>query len=263
MTQEQLERLKKWFYEYVATFYGSDELVNDNIRLKEDHTCRMYDDTLLIAEGLGLDAGQKMLAETITLFHDVGRFEQFAKYRSYNDVTTENHSLLGLKVLADKKILEGLDGREKEIIETAIRLHGERELPGRLDSETELFAKLIRDIDKLDIYYVMISNIRDLQDNPEKCLAAFGCSPEGKCSEGVIKAVLGNRTIGYSEFKSLSDIILGMLGWVVDVNFVPVLKEMKRRGYFERLASFLPDTGDVREAVRHVNNLLKERIHGG
>ena len=55
MTSEQLEQFKKWFYEYVSTFYGDDEITNDNIRLKEDHTRRMCADTGLIADELGFD----------------------------------------------------------------------------------------------------------------------------------------------------------------------------------------------------------------
>ena len=249
MTQKQLEQFRKWFYDYVATFYGDDELTNDNIKLKEDHTRRMCDDTLLMAEELGLNDEQKMLAETIALFHDVGRFEQFIKYRTYNDVGTENHSLLGLKVLAEYKLLDCLDKREKKIIETAIRLHGEKELPGGLDEETELFAKLIRDIDKLDIYCVMINRLDDFRKNPEKAMATLGFAGQDKYSAHIVQAVLENRTTSYEEVKSLNDMIVMMLGWTIDINFVPTLKEIKKRRIFEQLATFLPDTEDIRKVA--------------
>lgn len=261
MTKQQLEKFKKWFYGYVAIFYGDDEVTNNNIKLKEDHTRRTCADILLIAEGLGLNDEQKMLAETAALFHDVGRFEQFIKYRSYNDVGTENHSLIGLKVLAENKILYCLMPQERKIIEEAIRLHGEKELPGNLDEEMQLIAKLVRDADKLDIYYVMVNWLGDLRKNPQKFLGTMGYSDENKYSGKIIEAVLNNRTIDYRDFETLNDMVIGQLGWVVDVNFVPTLKEIKKRKLLEQLATFLPDTEDICKVVRHVRQQLENRIN--
>ena len=263
MTREQLEQLKKWFYDYAAGFYGKDELTNDNIRLKEDHSRRTCADILLIADQLGLEDERKFLAETAALFHDVGRFEQFMKYRSYNDVGTENHSLLGLKVLVENKVLDCLAQREREIIEEAIRLHGEKELPCNLDEETELIAKLVRDADKLDIYCVMVNWLGDLRKNPRKYLGTMGYSAENKYSKHIIQAVLDDRTIDYRDFGTLNDMVIGQLGWVVDVNFVPTLKEIKKRGLLEQMTTFLPDTEDIRSVVRHVQQQLEARIAFG
>jgi hypothetical protein len=262
MTEQQLEQLKKWFYGYVATFYGSDALSDENIRLKEEHTRRMCADTPKLAEQLGLNQRQKLIAETISLLHDVGRFEQFKKYRTYNDVGTENHSLLGLKVIAENKILDGLAGSEKEIIETAIKFHGEKDLPKGLEGETEFFAKLIRDIDKLDIYYVMIERLEDFQKNPDKAQATLGFSEKDKYSKDVVEAVLKNQTIGYDKLKSLNDMVIAMLGWIFDINFAATMKEMKKRGLFDKLAGFLPDKDDIRAVVRHINHYLDKKISG-
>jgi hypothetical protein len=260
MTKQQLEQFKKWFYGYVAGFYGDDELVNENIKLKEDHTRRMSGDTLLIAEGLGLNQQQKLIAQTVTLFHDVGRFEQYMKYHTYNDVGTENHSLLGLKVLADNKVLDCLDKHEKDIIETAISLHGERELPSGLDGETELFSKLIRDMDKLDIYYVIISRLDDFRKNPEKAAATFGFSGKDGYSKKIVKAVTTNHTIGYEEVRSLNDMVIVALGWIIDINFASTGKEIKKRKLYEQLISFLPDNEDIRKLAEHIYKQLDERI---
>lgn len=259
MTKQQLENLKKWFYGYVATFYGSDELTNENIKLKEDHTRRMCADTQIIAEELGYNDEQKLIAETISLLHDTGRFEQYKRYHTYNDVGTENHSLLGLKILTDNKILNGIVISEREIIETAIRLHGEKDLPTGLSGQVEPFAKLIRDIDKLDIYKVMIDRVNDLRNNPKKCSSVFGYPATDGCSVHVVKAVLQGRTISYSEFKSLNDVILGLIGWIFDINFAATLKEIKKRGLIEKLLYYLPDTEDIRKVKTHILGQLEKR----
>jgi len=260
MTGEQLEQFKKWFYDYVATFYGSDELTNENIKLKEDHTRRMCADTGIIAGALGLNNEQKILAETISLLHDTGRFEQYKKYHTYNDVGTENHSLLALKVLAEKKILDNLDSREKDIIETAIRLHGEKDLPAELEGDKKLFSRLIRDIDKLDIYNVMINRLEDFRKHPEKAAATLGFSEKDKYSKDIIEAVLKNQTVSYANIKTLNDMVIAMLGWIFDINFTVTLKEMKKRELFDKLTSFLPDNEDIRKLTNHIRRYLDKKI---
>jgi len=260
MTKEQLEGLKKWFFDYVAGYYGSDKQVNDDIKLKDDHTRRMLEDTLIITKELGFSAEQSMLAEAISLLHDTGRFEQYRKYKTYSDVGTEDHSQMGLEILADNKVLDCLDSREKDIITTAIKLHSVKDFPKNLDKVVEPFAKLIRDIDKLDIFYVMLSRVDDLRTNPEKCLAIFGYPATDECSVHIMQAVLEGRTISYKEFKTLNDMIFGLLGWIYDINFVATLKEIKKRELAEKLISYLPKTDEVQKVCRHILEVLDKRI---
>ncbi len=262
MTKEQLEQFKKWFDGYVATFYGDDALINENIALKDNHTRRMCDDIKILTEGIGLDDNQKMLAETAVLFHDVGRFVQFMKYKAYNDIGTENHSLLALKVLAENKVLDCLEPEDKKIIEEAIRFHGDKELPKNLDKQTEPIAKLVRDCDKLDIYYVAIKWLGELRKDPDKYLGTLGLSAENRYSKKVVRAVLDSRTIAYEEFETLNDMVIGQLGWIIDVNFAVTLKEIKKRKLLEQLVTFLPDEEDIRQVLKHVQNILEERIKG-
>ncbi len=263
MTKEQLEQFKKWFDGYVSAFYGDDALTNENIALKDDHTRRMCDDIKLITEELGLDDNQKMLAETAVLLHDVGRFEQFRKYKAYNDIVTESHSLLALKVLAENKVLDCLSQRERKIIEEAVRLHGVKELPNNLDEQTELISRLVRDADKLDIYFITINWLGDLRKNPQKYLATMGFSAENKYSKQIVLAVLNNKTINYKDLKTLNDMVIAQLGWIIDVNFTPTLKEIKKRNLLEQLAAFLPDTEDARKVLKHVQEQLEARINKG
>jgi hypothetical protein len=56
--------------------------------------------------------------------------------------------------------------------------------------------------------------------------------------------------------------VIAMLGWIFDINFSATMKEMKKRGLFDKLAGFLPDTDDIRAVVRHINNYLDEKIGG-
>src|SRR4030042_6102679 len=154
MDQHQLENFKTWFDNYVAGFYGDDDFVNSNLNLKYEHTRRVCREMQFLTDELGLTKNQKVIAEAIALFHDIGRFKQFIKYGMYDDAKTVNHSLLGLEVLKEEKVLEDVDKDERELIEKAIEYHGIKQLPDNLNGDCLLLSKLIRDADKLDIFYV-------------------------------------------------------------------------------------------------------------
>jgi hypothetical protein len=70
MEQEQLKRLKIWFDNYVCGFYGENEYVNANIRLKEQHTQRTCEEMLYLGGQLGLSGNQMRVAEVIALLHE-------------------------------------------------------------------------------------------------------------------------------------------------------------------------------------------------
>ena len=260
MKPEQLEILKLWFTEYVRSFYAADDdFLNQNIRLKECHTHRVCKEMRGLAEALGMDAADGLLAEAIALLHDVGRFPQFQQYRTYKDGSSENHCQLGLKVLCEHRVHASLDEAERAIIEKAVEFHGAKELPA-LDKRTLLFARMIRDADKIDIYELLIENYRILAEDPDtfKWELEFPDTPE--CSPEIIEAVLNGRMVSYDKLKTVNDAKLLQLGWVFDVYFDYSLKQIYDRGYLQALVDLLPKTEAVKQVRDHIFQYTQERI---
>lgn len=260
MKREQVEKFRCWFDDYVASFYGDDEFVNANLKLKEDHSRRTCREMLELADELGLDENQKRLSEAIALLHDVGRFEQFVKYRTYNDTRSVDHCLLGLEVLRQKGVLDGVDRAEKEVIEKAIEYHGRKELPGDLDSWCLLFSRLIRDADKLDVFYVVTNYYRQYRDNPDGFKLELELPDEPWYSPGVVEAILLGRRVDYSRLKTLNDMKLCQLGWVYDVNFTATLKRIKQRKFLQTLLDFLPKTEDILKVKEKIFAYVDSRL---
>ncbi len=254
MEQKQLDKFRVWFDDYVAGFYGDDEVINANLKLKEEHSRRTCREMLYLAGELGLDDNQKRLSETIALFHDIGRFEQFVKYRTYSDLRSVDHCRLGVKVLQQTKVLDGIDRQEKQLIEKAIEYHGRKELPPDLKGQCLLFSKLIRDADKIDALYVVTENYKTYRDNPQKFKLDLELPDEPEYSAEVVEGILNGQRVDYSRLRTLNDLKLCLLGWVYDVNFTPTLKRIKRRKFLEKLSDFLPNTEDVER--------VKEKIFG-
>src|SRR5208282_2522030 len=154
MNRDDLLLLKQWFSGYCASFYTSDEEDNRNLALKEEHTAHVCANILNIAREESLGAGDAMIAEAIALFHDVGRFPQYAKYKTFMDSLSVNHGELGAKELAAAGILNNLPVREQEIITTAVKFHNAFKIPDLVRRDAIVFLKLVRDADKLDIWRI-------------------------------------------------------------------------------------------------------------
>ena len=262
MQKEQLELLKTWFDDHVSSFYNNDEFVNANIKLKEEHTRRVCDEMDGLTTELGLSENDRLIAETIALFHDVGRFEQFVRYRTYSDGDSANHCLLALEVLKKHNVLERVDKAERRIIETAIEFHGAIELPNDLAEDTILVAKLIRDTDKLDIYRVILDFYNNDETNPDGAFFERELVSEQSCSPMLIDALLNNRRVDYRELKTIYDMRLLQLTWVFDVNFTETLVKIRRRRLLERIIALLPKTEDITRAGDYVLGYLNRRIAG-
>jgi putative nucleotidyltransferase with HDIG domain len=252
--RKQLEKFRSWFNNYVDGFYNNDDFVNAHLKLKQEHTLRVCREMQFLTNELGLAENQKLIAEVIALFHDIGRFKQFIKYRMYNDVKTVNHSLLGLEVLKEEKVLQAVDKEERELIEKAIEYHGLKKLPGDLNGKCLLLSKLIRDADKLDVFYVATEYFKHYKNKENKIFLELGVPDEPGYSHDLVEAILHGRQIDYNQVRMLNDMKLLQLGWIYDVNFPPTLKRIKQRKFLEMLLSFLPQTEDIQK--------VKEKILG-
>jgi putative nucleotidyltransferase with HDIG domain len=260
MRQRKLKSFKKWFNDYVAGFYGDDKYVNANLKLKEKHSLRVCEEMQYIVRGLGLKKEQALLAETIALFHDVGRFKQFAKYKTYKDHESIDHGLLGIKVLRETNVLDGLLRKEKQVIRKAIEYHGLKELPGGLNGDYLLHCQLIRDADKLDVYYTVAKYCRQYRENPAKFSLELEFPDKPTYSDGVVKDILEGRRTNYSKLRTLNDMRLLQLGWVYDVNFAATLRRIKRRRFLEEIFSFLPETGEIEKVKETIYDYVNLRI---
>jgi len=261
MEQEQLQKFRAWFDDYVAGFYGDDEFVNANLKLKEEHSKRTCEEMLYLAEKLGLSDEQRRIAEVIALFHDIGRFEQFVRYRTYNDPRSVDHCLLGVKVLRQTNALDGLDKAEREIVEKAIEYHGQKELPADLDGECLLFSRLIRDADKIDVYYVVTDYYRQYRDDPDGFKLEVELPDEPGYSAEVVEDILSGRRTDYRILRTWNDMKLCQLGWVYDVNFTPTLKRIRQRKFLEIILEFLPQSRDIEKVKEKIFGYVDSRIN--
>ena len=262
MTQEDITLLKDWFAGYCASFSTPAAEDQRNITIKRDHTHEVCRNALRIARDLGLSEEETLLAEAVALLHDVGRFSQYRQYRTFDDSVSVNHAALGVKVLRETNALQGLLARDRDLIIHAVTLHNVFSLPEGLDAVTLLFARLVRDADKLDIMRVVIEFFG--QDKESRADAVALGLPDALGYSPVVLACLARREMAKkADLTTMNDFKLLQLAWLYDLNFTSSLRMVLERRYIDRLAGLLPDTDEIRQAVSLVRASVDERLQEG
>ena len=259
VNDNNLKLIKERFERYVATFKEQEASHQSNISLKRDHSLRVCDNILLIGKALGLEDGELRLAEVIGLLHDIGRFEQYAQYRTFMDSKSVNHAELGIRILKKTEILAEIETDLKEMIMRPILYHNRAALPEEETQTCLFFSKLIRDADKLDIWNVTTSYY--LQSHGEKNpVIELGLENRADLTPAVINDLLHHRIVDIKNLNTLNDFKLLQVSWVFDLNFVPTVQETVKRGYLEKMRSVLPDSREIEEvfamATEHMNKKI-------
>ena len=256
MQRVDLQYFKNWFREYISYYL---ELPGDRVKpihLKEKHTERTCKEIVLLGGECGLTPKDLLVAETIALFHDIGRFPQWEHYSTFIDSSSVDHALLGIEVLNQHEILRSLPTEEKQIIENAIRYHNVRELPVHLPPRELFFARLLRDADKLDIWRVVISELEGKGDVVEFLEGQIPVS--NTYSPEMAASLKQGQVPDFSSVRNRYDMILLRLGWIFDINFPVTCRHVLERRYIERLCNNLPQNGEVQELkgclIAHLEN---------
>ena len=258
MDNKILQDFYSWFNDYVRGFYSEDTDIQFNIKLKEEHTLRVCENILSISNSIGLHEDSILIAQTIALFHDVGRFGQYVKYRTFSDYRSENHAMLGIKVLEEFKVLDILPEYEKEIILKAIGYHNVCVLPDGEDERCILFSKLIRDADKLDIFGILAKYYETPGDFPH--FKGGGTSGINGYSEKVVLDVLNSRNVLYTDVKTSHDMKLLRLSWIFDINFKYTLLQIKERGFIEKIIKALPSNEEILKVSKYIEEYITGRL---
>lgn len=262
MDQHELDNLKRWFSEYCRSFYTQDQADQKNIILKEEHTFNVVRNMAELARHLRLDASAAAAAEAVALFHDVGRFPQYARYKTFRDSISTNHAALGAAVLIERKVLSRLPRSEQDLVVRAVTLHNVFSVPAGLDEETLRAVKMIRDADKLDIWRVFVE-FYGQRDDDRPSAVGLGLPDTREYSPDVLASVVKREMVHLSSLRTLNDFRLLQLAWIFDLNFVRSLELVLERSYIDGLSATLPRADEIAQAVGSIRAYVNGRVISG
>jgi hypothetical protein len=238
MTTETLDLLTQRFCNYVDRF-RIDGVLHPMHQLKLEHTIRVAADARAIAAGMNWLEREVNLAEAVGLFHDIARFPQFQQYRSFSDADTTDHGDLGVQTLENGKLLDGVFAEPRALILHSVQYHNKRELPRVLTAHEEKHLRLIRDADRLDIFFVCWDSIKTghIHDHPE---IIMNIDFNGPPSDEVLDQFERGDTIDYRNMKSMADRFILQLSWIHDMSYDSTKRLVRERGILKKFIDVLP-----------------------
>jgi len=252
--RDKYKRLEKWFNSYTEKFSMENQKDQKNIKLKIDHSKRVVKDMKEIIEGFKIPEEEKYLAKIIALYHDIGRFKQYQEYQTFSDYKSKDHGNLGVEVIKENGLIVDLDKDYQNIIYKAIEQHNKAVIDkDYFDNEKEiLFAKLIRDADKLDIFNIFVQRYEN--DSQEDFIIKLSTDP--KISDEVYEKVINKEAINYDKLKTLNDLKLMQLSWIYDINFDKTIEIIKDRKYIDTIYSSMEKTKEVEHVYKEITDYM-------
>ena len=181
------------FNKYVKTFNFKDKMIRD----KFHHTYRVMEYAAKIAESIGVDIFK---AKLCALFHDIGRFNQWTNHQTFMDAKSIDHGDLGYEIINK----ECMNIPNKELVLFTTKNHNKLNMDKNHDNEEELYTKIVRDADKLDI---MIEQLNCISDN------------QFEIKDEIINAILNNKMIDNKLLENDIDYVFRFMAFVFDINF--------------------------------------------
>ncbi len=241
-----IEKAKEEFILYTDKFDKN----NPNIKRKIDHSFRVMEISKEISTNLGLQENQIKLATLIGLLHDIGKLE---KYNTFNDKDSIDHGDYGVEIL-NKCIRKYIDSSKYDnIIKKAIKNHNKFKIEDGLNEEELLFSKIIRDADKIDIFYEAVYIF--WKDNESKI-------EKQRISDNIFNQFKNNTLIERKKGKKLEvDSIITMLAFIYDINFNYSFEIIKNENYINKiLQRFNFKDEYTKQKIEEVKNIVNKYI---
>jgi hypothetical protein len=253
--------IRQWFSNYCRKFYSEEKEEQKNISLKELHSRNVSANMLSIAGAMLQNRDRILIAEAIGLLHDLGRFPQYARYKTFRDGISVNHGTLGAEVIVEENTVGRLPLHEQEVIIDAVKFHNVFAVPGNLDPDRTFFLKMVRDADKIDIWRVF-AEFFEKGDEERESAAGLDLPDSPHYSEQVLACLSEKRLATLANLRTQNDFKIMQLTWVYDLNFPASFRLAVERGMIDRIISTLPESADFAPALSILRQYMRDRAAG-
>ena len=218
-----IEKIKKEFIKYTENYNLRDEMLKN----KQQHSIRVMEINRDIAIRLKLTQEEIDIATLIGLLHDIARFEQYKRYGTFKDRESIDHGDYAIEILKTelRKYIE--TDQYDEIIKKAIKNHNKYEIEKGLTEKELVFAKMIRDADKIDIFY---ESVEIFWKGKEQIVEKSKITPD------VLEQFKNKSQIkrGMSQNTEINQIIF-VIAFIFDINFEESFEIIRQKDYINKI----------------------------
>lgn len=227
----------------------------DDIR---NHSMRVSNNIALLAKTLLQTDEEKHIAEIIALFHDYGKAVLIVQGTESPINIQHNHAALSAKLVQQMEFYSKLPSDVQIIVHKAIENHNKLKL-GKLDNEQQnLFARLLRDADKLDILEASYRFFKE--KNGLQPIITLDLLNQVDVSEKIIKSILTGKTAAVEDMKSMNDYRLLILSMAFDLNFKYTFRILSEKQLIQKIYETLPKRDQIIDAYRAIKLFVENKF---
>lgn len=258
ITLELLKECRLEFEEYfqsLITDSPDNQLRVEDIRT---HSLRVAANSSLIARELLSTEEDKYIAEIIALFHDYGKAVLIVQGTESPINIQHNHAALSAKLVQQMDFFSKLTADIQITVLKSIEGHNKLKLP-KLDNEQQtLFARLLRDADKLDIFE---SSYRFFKEkNGLQPLMTLDLINQVEVSDKIIKSVLAGKTAAVEDMKTMNDYRLLLLSMAFDLNYKYTFRILSEKQFIQKIYETLPKRDQIIDAYRAIKLFVENKF---
>ena len=231
------------FDRHVAKFRGEGGALPFALEAKFNHTGEVCEITEKIVAGEArFSPRDALIFRLCALFHDISRFEQYDKFKTFLDRHSFDHGDRSAALIDELGLVPELPAEDRACVIDAVRVHNKFAIPPDLPPAHLDAAKMVRDADKLAILRLIIRffngdysdpTIRlDLPDTPGWTPSILDTAMSGKC-------------VVYGDLKCINDFKLGLFAWSCDLNYPASAALALDEDLFGRIRALLPASAEL------------------
>ena len=240
-----IEKIKKNFKIHAEKYDMNDIAI---IR-KFYHSYRVMDFCMLLAKYNNFNDDDTNIAILVGLLHDYSRFEQWTNYKTYSDIKSTDHGNLATeRLFKDREILNYCENIEYyDEIYDAIKYHNKYSYPEYLSEHNKLLCKIIRDADKLDIFYLLGINKELMVED------------DGIISNKVKEDFYNNKSISRLNCENKNDDILLSIAMIFDLHFNYSFKHIKNMKLIDKIYENIENKAMFKPYFDYINKYIEKR----
>ena len=258
ITLELLKECRLEFEKYFQSLVTDSPIIQVKVEEIRTHSNRVVSNSLLLSNVLLQTEEDKYIAEVIALFHDYGKAVMIVQGTESPINIQHNHAALSAKLIQQMEFYPKLSADIQLIILKSIEGHNKLKLP-KLDNEQQtLFARLLRDADKLDIFETSYRFFKER--NVSQPLMTLDLINQAEVSDKIIKSVLAGKTAAVEDMKTMNDYRLLLLSMAYDLNFKYTFRIMAEKQFIQKIYETLPKRDQIIDAYRGIKLFVENKF---
>lgn len=256
-TEKLLQKCRIEFNEYFKSLTVDSPDNQHKLEEIRAHSIRVADNSLLLANVVLQTEEEKGIATINALFHDIGKASMVSKNLEAL-VIQRDHATVSSKIVQQMEFYQELTADFQVIILKAVESHNKQKLP-KLDSEQQtVFAQLLRDADKLDIYesaYRFFKEKYGIQP-----VITVDLNKNSEVSEKIIKSIMAGKVASVEDMRSMNDYKLLLLSMAFDLNFKYTFRIMSEKQHIQKIYETLPKRDQIIDVYRNIKLFVENKF---